>query len=362
MPVRRPVTCANRCGAGGSCRDKSQRVRSSAAGRQSAPDAGRARGLGARRDRHHAAAAAAPLRELLRRAGRGAVRRDPDAGVDPDPDAAAAADRGLRQSSRAHARHGVDRLRPRSRALLRDRLADRSQPDDGPRRAAARADDRHLQGGSGVHDRHVCPDALRHARAQSRPLPPLVAAAADRGAAALQLRLPDRRHELPVRHRHRAVGDRGVDRAARAALAVAHGDLGDLRHRAVLLSSVRARHLWACAARHRERAPVEPPQAAAGAAPRRLRGHRNPIPACPRDVADEPDLGLVQPERMGRPRQDRRAQIRLRGLLRHGRVHADRRLRRRHRLGAAPAPAALPSRRADAARSSAALSTWRCRA
>src|SRR5579883_3674876 len=94
--------------------------------------------------------------------------------------------------------------------------------------------------------------------------------------------------------------------AARAALAVASGGVGLLRDGAVLLSPIRARRLRRRPAGDRERPPVEPPHAAARAAPGRLLRHRAAVPAGAADAADEPDLDAVGPERVGAARQDRR--------------------------------------------------------
>ena len=70
--------------------------------------------------------------------------------------------------------------------------------------------------GAGLYAVELHADPVGHGRAPSSALWTLVRAAADRVSAALQHRLPRRHDELRLRHRARALGAGGLDRAARA--------------------------------------------------------------------------------------------------------------------------------------------------
>ena len=98
------------------------------------------------------------------------------------------------------------RQRPRSPALLPDRMAADPRSDDGPGGAGPAPLHGHLPGGPHLHDLDLRRHPVRHARAPPRPLGPLVGAAAPRRPAPLQRRAPGRGHELSVRHRLGAVG------------------------------------------------------------------------------------------------------------------------------------------------------------
>ena len=285
---------------------------------------------------------------FYRRPDRGAVRRADaaDLGSGLDPPAAAAV--GLRQSPGADAHH---RHRPHQRGprpVLRDRLADHSEPGDGPDRSAARPVHQHLPRRPDFHGRDIRDDHVRHAGAQPGAGRPLVGAAVRRAAAALQLRLPRRPDELHVRGRARAVGDGGLDLAARAAMAAPPFGVVGVRGRAVLLPSVVARHL-----RHRP----DGIRAAAAVVPRRQDGDaarcrrlRPGIRAARTVALRQPDPRSCQQHLVGAARQDQRDRLHHRALFGPCRVRDHRRRRRRGGVRGAPPAAADSSVRRDAAR------------
>src|SRR6516162_6111294 len=139
---------------------------------------------------------------------------------------------------------GERRQRSRSATLLPHRVGGDPQSDDGPGGAGAAPLPRHLRGGRDFHAVDLRGHLVRSARAVARPQRALVGGAAAGEPVPLLRRAARRRDELPVRDRPRAVGIRGLGRAAGKAVALALCDLDPVRAGALLLPPVRARPLW----------------------------------------------------------------------------------------------------------------------
>ena len=206
-------------------------------------------------------------------------------------------------------------------------------------------------------------DHLRHAGAQSRVDRPLVAAAAGRDSAAVQLRLPRRVDELSVRHRRGAVGAGGVDRVARAPVAgcgfssrsasSSRCSSATCRRLAFTASAFCRSNCCDCGNSATQPWPMRSLDFVAGGLPFLAAAPLLYVKARP--CSWSRDL-------LGAARQDRRADVRRLELFRHRRVRADRCRPGGVSVGGAASRAAFPSAVFMQCWRSAPWFTSRCRA
>src|SRR5262249_3714780 len=175
-------------------------------------------------------------------------------------------------------------------AVLRDRLANHSQPDDGPRGPADRAVYDCLPCGPGLHRRYLRVDDLRRPGFQPGAVRRLVGAAARSISPTLQSRVPRRSDELRVRHWACFVGACCLGVATGTDLAAATRGFHRVRAGAVLLPSFRGRALRYGGPRRRAAALVGDPRAPARGTEHRLRCDERAVSAGGAAAPHESDL------------------------------------------------------------------------